>query len=274
MDKIFGYLLGDIGALKACSLTCKRLFGATRPLIHRRLVCSDSRPALPAAPKGFLFSGRKIYPGEPGAFDRLTDVDRSGLLHYARHLTFEPRDGSFKPAFEPRDLRRYLPHLRSITRLDSLTLDTFCLPMFIPVFNEYFGIFTNSLRHLDMRRTEGAERYLLYIISQFTLLEDLTVLYPVGERRADPGYIYPFPKIKQSPPLRGKLALVQTCLREFSEGLAAFPGGLNFRSLELSCKDPQAILAACGRATTSISYLWQREHNSRSNPFIQVYVAM
>jgi len=271
VDEILGYLLGDLGALKACSLTCKCLFGATRPFIHRRLVCSDSRPTRPTAPKEFFLSGRKIY---PGAFDRLIDADRSGLLRYTRHLTLEPRDGSFKPRFEPIDLRRYLPHLRSISRLDSLTLDNFHLPIFTPVFNEHFGMFTNTLRHLDIRRTDGSERYLLYFISQFPLLEDLTIVYPAGQFRADPVHIHPSPTITQSPPLRGKLVLVQSRLREFSEGLAALPSGLNFRSLEMSCKNPHAILAACGRTATSISYLWQRGYDSEQKIFIQALVMM
>ena len=137
VDEILGYLLSDLGTLKACSLTCKRLFGATRPLIHRRFVCSDSRSTLPTAPKLFLFSGRDIY---PGPFGRLIDADRSGLLRYTRHLTFQPSSDSLKPSFGPIHLRVYLPHLWSITKLDSLTLDDLYLPPFIPVFDEHFGM--------------------------------------------------------------------------------------------------------------------------------------
>ena len=44
VDEILGYLLDDLDAFKACSLICKLLFGATRPLIHER-VCLASRPA-------------------------------------------------------------------------------------------------------------------------------------------------------------------------------------------------------------------------------------
>ena len=35
VDEILGYLLDDLDALRACSLTCKHLFGTTRPLIHQ-----------------------------------------------------------------------------------------------------------------------------------------------------------------------------------------------------------------------------------------------
>ena len=257
-DEILSYLLDNLDALKACSLTCKRLFGATRPLIHQRLVCLDTRP-------GFLTlrQAQFLRKRDPGAFERLVDADRLGVLCYTRHLTFKPTDGYAKLCFVPKDLQEYLPQLQSITRLDSLTLEIFDLPLFASVFDAYFGIFANTLRHLDIRRAHGGERVLLYIVSKFPLLEDLTIVSP-GGGFASP----PVPAITQSPPFRGKLILASVRTREFPEGLAAFPGGLNFRSIELAqCDHPQAVLVACGRTATLISYLWPREsHRSESNP--------
>jgi len=248
VDEILGYLLDDLGALKALSLTCKPLLGATRPLIHQHLVCLDTRQ-FPPKPKQSLFSRRT---GDLGAFERLLDADRAGVLHYARHLTFKQKHRSFTPAFIPQDLQEYLPQLRSITRLHSLTLDKFDLPPFIPVFNEHFGMFADTLRHLDIRRPHGTERDLLYVISQFNLLEDLTFVSPPDRPIVRPGHHVP--AITQSPPLRGKLVLVQAISTELLEGLATLPGGLNFHSLELSsCVYPQAVLTACGHTVTSIS---------------------
>ena len=89
VDEILGYLLDDLDALKVSSLTCKRLFGATRPLIHQRLVCLGSRLDGPK-PNGSLFSRRKR---NPGLFERLVDADRSGVLHYTQHLTIKVEDG-------------------------------------------------------------------------------------------------------------------------------------------------------------------------------------
>ena len=268
VDEILGYLLDNLGALKACSLTCKLLFGATRPLIHQRLVCMDPRPDF-YRPKRTLFTRLK---GSPGAFGQLVDADRSGILHYTRHLSLKPKRSSDRPRFHPRDVQEYLPHLRSITKLHTLTLDTFHLPPFTPVFNEYFGMFANTLRHLDIRRADCGEQYLLYIICQFPLLEDLTIVSPAGQVLPYSGD--PIPIITQSPPLRAELVLVQGVSRELSEGLAALPGGLNFRSLGLTqCEHPQAVLAACGHTATSISYLWRWESDSESNPSIQVRVA-
>ena len=115
-------------------------------------------------------------------------------------------------------------------------------------------MFTGTLRHLDIRNAGCEASQLLHIICQFHLLEDLTIMSPTSGTVAPPGH--PFPTITQSPPLRGKLVLVQARSRELSEGLAAFPGGLNFHSLELSwCNNLEAVFAACN-TVASISYLW------------------
>jgi len=247
VDEILGCLLDDLDALKACSLTCKPLFGATRPLIHRR-VCLASRPAWMerSKPTGSLF---KLRRGCPEAFERLVNADRSGLLRYTRQLTFKMDDGSVNPE----NIQKYHPHLRSITNLHSLTLVLFRAHQFVPVFNECFGMFTNTLRHLDIRYAYGTDRQLLYIISQFPLLEDLTIVSPT-ELTTHPGH--PFPAITQSPLLQGTLVLVEADSRELFDGLATLPGGINCRSLEsFRCRDPQVVLDACGHSLTSISYL-------------------
>ena len=74
MDEILGYLLNDLAALKAYSLTYKQLFGTTRPLIHKWL-CLAPRQNRKAHPKlkGSLFGRRKRAPEE---FERLIGADR------------------------------------------------------------------------------------------------------------------------------------------------------------------------------------------------------
>ena len=267
VDEILDYLLDDSGALKACSLTCKCLFGATRPLIHRHLVCSDTRLTLPTRKESHF--GRRPWP-----FEQLINADRSGVLRFAQQLTFKPEGGTPRPHFKPRDLQYYILELRSITKLHTLTLINFLLSPFIPVFSEYFGMFTGTLRSLDLRNAYGTARELSYIISQFLLLEDLTIVSPVGEHTEHPErYI---PPITRSPPLRGKLVLAQAAWKELSEILAAFPGGLNFRSLELSSsKQLEPIFTACGHTATSISYLWPGgDVNGEQNPSIHVSISM
>ena len=153
----------------------------------------------------------------------------------------------------------YLPYLRSITNLHTLTLSPFLIHSFIPVFNECFRMFTNTLRHLDIRNIYGTGEQLLYVISLFPLLEDLTVFSPtvaVGHPRDRS------PAVTQSPPFRGTLFLVRVDSRELFEGLRALPGGLHFRSLYLfQCEDSQVVLDACSHTVTSISYMWCAQNN-------------
>jgi len=251
VDEILGYLLDDLDALKACSLTCKFLFDATRPLIHQRFVCLGS-VRVHRKPNGSLLGGRKRV---PGVFERLIDADRSGVLPHTRHLTFKPNYTSPYQFFYPGHLQEYLPYLRSITKLHTLALDTFHISPFIPVFNEHFGMFANTLQRLDIRRARGTAQELSYIICQFPLLEDLTIAYPAGLDDAHAGD--EIPVITQSPPLRGRLTLIEAGSMELSESLAAFPGGLNFRSLESSWPNHLGpIFAACSHTATSVSYVW------------------
>ena len=261
VDEIMGHLLDDPDALRACSLTCKNLFGAARPLIHQRL-CLVS-----GLKKGSIFS--RLMRGHR-AIERLIDADRSGLLRYTRHLTFGMKDGSF----DPEKMQEYLPRLRSISGLHTLTLDTVDIHPFVPVFDEHFGMFTNTLRHLDIRNVSGTGRQLLYVICQFPLLEDLSIISP-SESEVDLQPGHPVPLITQSPPLRGELVLAYSCSKRLLGGLAALPGGLNFRSLEsFRCKHSQIALAACSHSVTSISHLWNpwNDDNCESNPTARVKI--
>lgn len=274
MDGILGYLLGDLRSLKACSLTCKRLFDATRPLIHQHLVCFDPRPHH-SKPRRWPFSRRKR---DPGPFKRLIDADRSGVLPYTRYLTFKAKYPYSSAFFDPSHLQEHLPRIRSITNLHTLTLQSFHVSQFYPGFGEYFGTFFNTLRHLDIRNAPATPQQLLYFICQFPLLEDLTIAASRWEYIRNPA-----PTITQSPPLRGKLVLVRPASAGLFEGLAALPGGLNFHSVEFfQCTnwrypsaDSSVVLAACSRTVTSVSYFLRTGGDeSESNPSIHVHITM
>ena len=171
-------------------------------------------------------------------------------------------------------MQEHLPCLRSITKLHTLTINTFHPRLLIPVFNEHFSMFTNTLRNLDIRSAYAMEPQLLYVICHFPLLEDLTIMYSAEERAAHPKHRVP--RITQSPPLRGRLVVAQVRSWELFKGLAAFPGGLNFRSLDLPrCELPEVIFARCGHTATSISYLWlSGDVPSESNPSVHAHTVM
>ena len=268
LDEILDYLVHDLDALWGCSMTCRRFFAAARPLIHQRLVCLGSRTPEKPKPERSLLSSKR----GPGPFEELVDADRSGVLLYTRHLTLKSKYKYYSPRFHPGDIQEYLPRLRSITRLHSLTLETFHLPPFTPVFSEHFGMFANTLRYLDIRDTECATPELLYIICQFPLLDDLVIMSPASGNTVHPGH--PVPTITRSPPLRGKLLVSKVLSREFFDGLATLPGGPNFSSLEFSwCKNQEAVVEACNRTATSVSYLWKlNDYDGEPNPPIRVRI--
>ena len=245
-------------------MTCKRFFAAARPLIHQRLVCLGERGCYDPEPD----KNKR----DPRPFEELIDAGRSGVLPYTRHLTFKVKYRFYPPRFHPGDIQEYLPHLRSITRLRSLTLEKFYLPPFIPVFNENFGMFANTLRYLDIRDAECPAPELLYIICQFSLLEDLAIVCPASEGIAHSGH--PVTTVARSPPLRGKLLASRVFSKEFFDGLAALPGGPKFSSLEISwCRNQEAVVEACNRTATSVSYLWTvSDSNGEPNLSVQVRI--
>ena len=254
VDEILGHLSDDLGALKACSLTCKSLFGAARPLIHQRLCLVSGWKEGPLF--GRLKRGHR-------AIERLIDADRSGLLRYTRHLTFRMRDGSFG---DPGKMQEYL---RSISGLHTLTLDTVNTHPFIPIFDKHFSTFTNTVQHLDVRNAPGTVQQLLFTIHQFPFLEDLSIISP-SETEASPQPVQTF---TQSPPFRGKLTLADARSKNLLGSLAALPGGLNFCSLELfQCKHSQVVLAACSHSVTSISYLWKSRNELRCELDLSTHV--
>lgn len=183
--------------------------------------------------------------------ERLADIDRQGLLPHTRHLVLKMGELSFVP----QSLRPYIPYFLSIGNLQTLIIHGLDVTSFMPVFNGCFGMFTRSLRSLDIRHIWDSDRQLLWFISQFPLLEDLSM------RSCYALYFFlgPSPPLtRTSPPFRGhlNLSLIMDS-QSLCEALAQFPGGLNFTSLELKgCRKPAAVIAACQFSLKSVSYTW------------------
>ena len=183
--------------------------------------------------------------------ERLADMDRRGLLPRTRHLVLNMHELSFVP----QSLLPYIPYFTQINNLRTLVIDCLDVTASMPVFNDCLGMFTRSLRSLDIRHIWDSDRQLLWFISQFPLLEDLTI------RSCYARYFFlgpSPPSIQTSPPFGGhlNLSLIIDSL-SLCEALAQFPGGLNFTSIELKgCENPAAIIAACQLSLRSISYTW------------------
>lgn len=250
VDEILKYLSNDLPTLKACSLTCKIMLYSARPMIGSWLCLSPSRKR--------KLDGRSIkslFKRNKRGFDtveRLVSMERQGHLQYTRHLVLKMEELSLVP----QSLRPYIPYFLSIDNLQSLVIDGLDVTAFTPVFSNCLGMFARSLRSLDIRHIWDSDRQLLWFISQFPLLEDLSI------RSCYALYFFlgPSPPLIRTspPPFRGhlNLSLIMDS-QSLCEALAQFPGGLNFTSLELKgCGKPAAIIAACQLSLKFVSYTW------------------
>ena len=243
------YLSEDLPALKACSLTCKIMLSSVRPLIGSWLCLSPARKRKSKcrSAKSLLKRSKRGL----GDLERLVDMDHRGLLPHTHHLVLKMGGLSLTP----QSLQPYTPYFISINDLQTLAIDGLDVTAFVPVFNSCLGMFTRSLRSLDIRHIWDSDRQLLWFISQFPLLEDLSI------RSCYALYFFLGPSpplIRTSPPFRGhlNLSLIMDS-QSLCEALAQFPGGLNFTSLELKgCGKPAAVIAACQFSLKSVSYTW------------------
>jgi len=189
--------------------------------------------------------------GGSDSLERLAVVDRRGHLQYTRHLVIRMGEHSLVPqSFQP-----YIPYFRSIDKLQTLVIDGLYVPAFMPLFDGCLGVFAHSLRSLEIKHIWDSGRQLLSFISQFPLLEDLSIQSCYA--------IYFFlgpslPALRTSPPFRGclNLSLIMDS-QSLCEAMAQLPGGLHFTSLELKgCGKPEAIITACEFTLRSVSYTW------------------
>ena len=150
VDEILGWLRDDLCALKACSLTCKPLFSATRPIIHKRVCLVPSLSWIERHKRStnhnIWITAERDFPDEsrrslsifrrrdPETLKRMANADRSGLLSHIRHITFKMEGTSFNPG----NIHKYHPRLRSMTNLLSLTLMPFRAFRAVPLFSECF----------------------------------------------------------------------------------------------------------------------------------------
>lgn len=249
VDEILGYLSDDLPTLKACALTCKIMLRSACPLIGSWLCLIPARNRKPNARS--IKSLLKRSKGGSDGLERLVAADRHGLLQYTRHMVIRMDDFSLVP----QSLQPYTPYFHSIDKLQTLIIDGLDVPGFIPVFDDCFGMFTHSLRSLDIKHIWDSDRQLLFFISQFPLLEDLSIRSCYA--------IYFFlgpspPTLRTSPPFRGhlNLSLIMDS-QSLCEAMAQLPGGLKFTSLELKgCGKPAPIITACRSTLRTVSYTW------------------
>jgi len=218
---IIAYLVYDIPALKACSLTCYSWYIAAVPHIHRT----------------FVFKG----------------ADRAGLkslsMRYALGLLPLVNDlRILQPASDPRWFlpqsfnRRGLRHIFALTNVQSLTVQNLDIRRFIPELQRYFGHFSPTLRSITLESPRCTPRQLSHFFSLFPNLDDIEVRCFAHRFEFPAGTLLPV----STPKLQGQLVLSLSPSVETWELLAA-SGGLRFCSIHLYpvSKCAPVLLAAC-----------------------------
>ena len=249
IEEISHFLHKDVRALKACSLTCRALFSAVRRLIHRRVSLATRKDHRPRklvdriVAKVFPSRGRRVHEAN---MRYLSAAGKRRLLGYAREVYID-----IGQSLVPETLEAYLPHFRSLNRVQTLGINHFDLTKFLPTFERYFVQFVPTLRSLHLPQVMGDASEVLKFICNFPQLDDLSLtLHSSYHVEVPPGL-----SMEHSPPLKGTLVLrgsVSTPVRFLLE----IPGGLHFRSIDANGVDKaelDEILVTCSSTLEEFS---------------------
>lgn len=244
VDEILGYLLDDLPTLNACSLTCKIMLGSARPLIRTWVFLVSTWDHRSNA--RFTKSLLKRSKGSSDPFEKpVIPADRLGLLQSTRRLAI--RKGRLP--LTPQSLKPYIPHIRSISKLQTLIIGGLDVSLLAPVFDKYFWRFNRSLRGLGFKKPFDFEHQLVRFTNQFPMLEDLKI------HSSHIVYSHPGTQPPKSPPFRrfpNSTKPWNPC-----DDLSRLSGGLNTISLVVKgCGKPGAAISSCQPTLRSLLHTW------------------
>ena len=238
VEMIIAHLTHNLGALKACSLTCRSWYIATAPHFYHTLALGEKEiPAVPGTGENPLtrldvcrmpLAVREIWVRQPGP------------------LWFNPR------AFTPRDLSNF----STFANVHTLRLQRLEIPRFIPGVERYFGHFSSSLRSIALYHPIfRSPLQLPYFLSLFSNLDDVEIR----------GFtlLNPSPNTElvafSAPKLQGELILHSfraSCWAEIWTYLVASGGGLRFRYMDLRMgrKYAPVLLGACANTLETLRF--------------------
>jgi hypothetical protein len=214
IDHIVDYISDDRAALFTCTYLSRAWCITARAHLHRTLVVSN-----------------------PLWFGAVDDLLKMGMAHLVREMVVTRKIG---------ETEFWLP--ATVTRLDAFThlqeLDIKFFDVGAPLLwlHEHCEILKSTVRSLTLRYPKGSIKQLVYLISLFSNLENLTV---DGFNKAV-AHDSQVPVVQGSPPLTGRLVLGRIIDQEFFSALASIPGGVRFRTVDLQlCEGVQGIIDAC-----------------------------
>jgi len=227
VEMIIAHLIYDMDTLVACSLTCYSWYIASVPHLHHTLV-TWTRPHM---------LGTGWYaPLELNA-------GRLGLLPLVKKLRV-----SVRLEFSPKLFNcRILSQFSALTNVQDLTIYKLDIPSFMPRIRRYFGHFLLTVRSLTLSSPGGSRRQIIFFIGLFQHLEDLTLydgegFAPWASRPADdPTLIPPF-----TPPLRGRLVVIDRNMAGLLKDMIQLFGGIRFRYMNIGdVGEARPLLGAC-----------------------------
>jgi len=236
---IIAHLTHELGALEACSLTCRSWYIAAAPHLHNTLTLTGGGPD--------AHSDRRLEP--------LSKIHKLGLIPLVKTIRVGKWPGTscwFIPqAFDRLSLR----YFSALTNVHTLQLQYLEIYRFIPDIERYFGHFSQTLRSITLYDPCCTPRQLSHFLSLFPNLGDIGIqdayeyvpcaTFPVAE-------LVPF----SAPKLRGRLALYNTPWVEIWTDLIASCGGLRFRHMELrdSANCTPILFEACAETLETLRF--------------------
>ena len=254
-------LWDDLRSLKACSLTCKVMFGSARRLIHRKIYLSSEKNwellTIPERQRYIRGERHEL------AVRVLSRIAAHGLLPYARHLFI-----NINKNFTPANIQPYLHLFQCFDRIQELSIYCLDTPGFLENFDTFFANFVPTLRSLHLDTPTGDTRDILDFVCRFPHLDDLTLMMTMSAAPSDwrtwrtwrSGTL---PAVRSVPPFRGKLRLCgMTEWRGYLlQQLASLPGKCCFRSIDFrNCEfeAEQPMVDACSGTLESVSTTWKK----------------
>jgi len=229
MEMIIAHLAHDLGALKACSLTCYSWYTAAAPQLHRVLTLrNDARDENRCGLKPLSRLGRL------GLAPVVAEIRVSGRW---------PGSGTwFVPqAFSHHDLF----YFSAFANIQILNLEAPEVHQFIPDIERYFGHLSPTLRSIRLWNPCCTPRQLSYFLSLLSNLDDVNIGIPnkPTDTTISDAELIPF----SAPKLRGRLVLRDFEWVETWADLIASCGGLRFHYVDLHRVEGCApvLLRAC-----------------------------
>ena len=228
---IISYLACDIPSLRASSETCRSWYISAFPHLHTTFSINvGSLDPHRAWPKPILW----IY--------------RLCLLPYVKNLRIcsGHLGGDFHP--QPLDFL-VLPFFSGLTNVQRLEIHQLDIPSFAQEVWRYFGHFSPTVKSLSLTAPRGSSRHLVFFVSLFQNLEDLSLYYRDSDR--GPGYSPSGETLIPLfiPPLRGRLAVWNTNVKPLIEDMTNLFRGIRFTSLDIfGVGGVPELLRACATA--------------------------